>query len=118
MIPPPSSYVLQAIRGPVASRSWTISADRIFIGRDPEACQILLPRTTTSVSRIHASVRWSAVARGVLLCDEGSKNGTFIRGRGRIPEDVDELLTVGAELWFGNEQVAFVLVCEERNANG
>ncbi|WP_212754500.1 FHA domain-containing protein [Nakamurella aerolata] len=58
-------------------RTVELDTDQIRIGRDPE-CELVLPGDTT-VSRVHAMLRLDA--RGWVLSDWDSRNGTFVNGK-------------------------------------
>jgi predicted component of type VI protein secretion system len=68
--------------------------DRMTVGRMPD-CEVVVD--DPSVSKHHATLRWSAQHDAVTLEDEGSSNGTFING----------VATVGASAVTDGDDVAF-----------
>lgn len=103
------TFYLQAIEGPLAPRRWMIESEKSFIGRDPKVClQACFEPARTSVSKIHASVRRSDDGKNVILCDEGSKLGTFVEEIGRIASHIDFLLSGDdTEFWVGDDTLRF-----------
>ncbi len=82
-----------------SGRSFAISAGRMqLVGRDP-ACDACL-RSWRNVSRRHASVRCEDDA--VLIRDEGSTNGTYVRGR-RLETHSQETLCLGERFGIASE---------------
>ena len=67
--------LLVAQTGPLNTQRWPIRGE-ILVGREP-TCQIVIP--DRQVSRHHA--RFTPTARGILLEDLGSKNGTHLNGQ-------------------------------------
>lgn len=98
--------LLMVQEGPLADRQWPLDRDAMTLGRGEE-CDIVVPER--QVSRVH--LRITRDARGYLVEDLDSKNGTYINGRQIQPgtpvrlQDGDEiqvalcvrLLFVGAE---------------------
>lgn len=67
----------------------------------------------TSLSRIHASLRFDSKARCCLVQDLNSRNGVFINGI-RIPSSSETQLVVGDCIRFGHfDEFAFVLEEQE-----
>jgi pSer/pThr/pTyr-binding forkhead associated (FHA) protein len=76
----------------------TASGERIVIGRDPTAAQILLRADDERhVSGLHAEIRFSPDGR-VTVRDLGSRNGTWLNDRrlkGEAPIEVGDRLVLG-----------------------
>lgn len=59
-------------------------ADKVTIGRDPSACDVVFPADTIEVSRRHCSVSFNRQTGRVLLEDFSSANGTYFPSGTRI----------------------------------
>ena len=59
-----------------ASFSYHLEHADTLIGRDPEACTLVIPGSHTSVSRKHARI--IRTEKGVFITDTGSSHGTFL----------------------------------------
>ncbi|MCK6552483.1 FHA domain-containing protein [Myxococcota bacterium] len=73
------------------------SADRITLGRSPEADVVLIDET---ISRIHAELAWDRERERAMLTDHGGRNGTQVDGL-RLPEHGRTVLVPGAVVAFG-----------------
>jgi pSer/pThr/pTyr-binding forkhead associated (FHA) protein len=88
-----------------------LSEQPTYNGRDASVCDLCFPDGVTAVSRIHASVRWDARLGKCLLRDEGSMNGTFVRGEPRaITEGQDVPIDVGDAFYLGQSNLALRVV--------
>jgi pSer/pThr/pTyr-binding forkhead associated (FHA) protein len=98
--PDPSDVrVLVVTRGPGAGSRYRIEGPELRIGRHPEA-HVLLDDVT--VSRRHALV--TVVDEQVVLTDQASLNGTYVRG-----ERVDShVLADGDEIQIGRFHLVFL----------
>lgn len=95
-----------------------LTADETRIGRDPHDCQIVLPVDAASVSRLHVTVRLDRGTGTVLLRDEGSKNGTWIDGIGRLDAGEERQLAVGTRFRLGEASIAFELLTDTPASDG
>jgi hypothetical protein len=62
----------------VYTQIYWLDREEVLLGRDPNACAVLLPQYFGRVSRQHARIRFTV--DGVVLEDKESTNGTFIDG--------------------------------------
>ncbi len=92
-----------------SSRSIALGVEPVTIGRDP-ACTVVLD--DRKVSAIHLEL--VATARGVLLLDKASRNGTFVGGV-RL---VEAYLTDDARISVGDTTLVFEPANAERLALG
>lgn len=74
------------------------SADRITLGRSPDADVVVLDET---VSKLHAELAWDPEAERMVLTDQGARNGTTVEGtrlpsRGAVELGSGALLTLGS----------------------
>lgn len=99
--------ILQAVDGPLQGDRWVLAPETVYVGRDPHDCRVLLPRSAVHVSRLHASLTVTSDSSVCLLQDEGSKNGTFIEGIGRLEEGVVFSLETGRRFWIGHRDWSF-----------
>lgn len=109
--------VVQAVDGPLRGDRWVLSGEPLYLGRDPSDCGVLLPRTAVHVSRLHASLQLVPDSRTCLLRDEGSKNGTFVDGTGRLDEGMAFPLEDGQRFWLGHRDWTFVIHHGEDTGN-
>jgi len=95
----PRVFVLVAVSGPDAGKSFTIDVGRtgrVFLGKSP-ACTLQLEDQT--VSRRHAA--FDVVDGKLRLTDLGSTNGTFVNGVSALEVSLvgGETIQVGADLF-------------------
>ncbi len=110
MTSPAKQRYLVAVGGPLAAERWQVTADKIFLGRDASVCAVSLPASQTVVSKVHASVWWSSEQRCVLLCDEGSRHGTFVDADTRLTPNEPVSLALNGTFWIGDSNLRFSLV--------
>lgn len=85
-------------------RRYTLTQATTTIGRDP-SCHIVYSPNSSGVSRKHCSVLWN---NGVLmLMDNGSSNGTFLRGTGKLTPMTPVALKNGDVFFLGEKNNAF-----------
>lgn len=109
--PHPKSSVLYLYceGGVMDGKRYQIGTDNIIIGRDPSS-NIRYPADTAGISRRHCQVFWK---NGVLhIMDLGSTAGTFIRGKGKIADNIPIALNAGDTFYIGEKRNAFVLRME------
>jgi hypothetical protein len=73
------------------------TADRITLGRSPEADVVLIDET---ISRMHAVISWDGERERAMLHDLGGRNGTFV-DTVRLPPNGHAALVPGAVVAFG-----------------
>ncbi len=78
-----SNVMLAILSGPMKGYSVNI-ADKVTLGRDPEACNVVFPPDATSVSRRHCAISFNKNTGRVLLEDLNSSNGTYFPSGTRI----------------------------------
>lgn len=78
-----SSVMLTVLSGVMKGYSINI-ADKVTLGRDPEACNIVFPPDAAPVSRRHCAVSFNKNTGRVLLEDLNSSNGTYFPSGTRI----------------------------------
>lgn len=93
---------LKAISGPLSSAVFSLG-ERLTIGRDPAACNVVFPPNTKGVSRRHCTVENRA--DGVYLMDLGSSMGTFFNDNQRAP--VNQWVKLSGSFALGSSQILF-----------
>ena len=83
-----------------------LTAPLTLLGRDADACA--LPLTDASASRVHCALAYDARTNALLLCDNGSANGTFLMKR-RLEAGVWTELRVGSQVRCGTDARVFVV---------
>ncbi len=78
-----SSVMLAVLGGPLKGYSVNI-ADKVTLGRDPEACNVVFPPDAAPISRRHCAVSFNKNTGRVLLEDLNSSNGTYFPSGTRI----------------------------------
>lgn len=79
----PKSVSLSVLSGKLKGISIPVS-EKVVIGRDPSACDVVFPADTTEVSRRHCAVSFNRQTGRVLLEDFSSANGTYFPSGTRI----------------------------------
>ena len=79
------------------------------IGRDPEACLVVLPADTPRVSRQHCELKFRS--DGIYLMDIGSKFGTYWRSGERIP--ANQWVKVSEDFYAGLPSIMFSIGYED-----
>lgn len=93
---------IKAVAGPIASAIFPLQ-ERLVIGRDPAACNVLFPPGTRGVSRRHCTIEKRG--DGVYLMDLGSSAGTFVNGNQRAP--INQWIRLSGDFSLGSPQVMF-----------
>ena len=95
---PSEGRVLRCDKGALAGKSYPVKG-KITIGRDPSQCDVVLPKETPSVSRVHCVLVYNE--SGVTVRDENSTYGTYMDGK-RIAAGVDVPFHRGHRLGIGS----------------
>ena len=81
--PVPKSVSLSFPSGPLKGMSVPVP-DKVILGRDPAACNVIFPADTTAVSRRHCTITFNRQTGRVLLEDLESANGTYFPSGNRV----------------------------------
>ncbi len=103
---------LRALSGALHGQQFGLRGTEMALGRDRRECHIVFPADTTAVSRLHASIWWDSDAGVAIVRDEGSKNGTFVRGVGQLVAGVEYRLRTGTQFWLGHPEQMFVITTD------
>ena len=79
----PRSVSLTILGGKLKGMSIPVP-EKVLIGRDPEACNVIFPADETAVSRHHCTVTFNRQTGRVLLEDVSSANGTYFPSGTRV----------------------------------
>ncbi len=79
----PNSVALSVLNGKLKGTSIPVM-EKVIIGRDPVACDVVFPADTMEVSRRHCAVSFNRQTGRVLLEDFSSANGTYFPSGTRI----------------------------------
>ena len=106
----PRKYYVEIIKGVMEGRKYLITGQRTLIGR-AEAAVIRYPSDTRGVSRNHCELLQDV--NGLMVRDLGSSWGTYIEGKGKIPENQPVALAEGDVISLGSEDVALIIRIED-----
>lgn len=99
---------LEGISGYYSGTSLTLSKyDQLVIGRDKGSCNLLYPGDYKLISGIHLRIFFDIDKNAFILADQGSTNGTFIKGGKKLISNEQFTLENGTEFYLATEQNAF-----------
>lgn len=104
---------LQALSGALRGQRFDLLERALTLGRDRHECRVVFPAGTTAISRLHASIWWDAARAEAVVRDEGSKNGTFVRGVGQLEAGVEYRLSSGTQFWLGHPDEMFLVTTSD-----
>lgn len=94
---------LRCSRGPLGDVVYALpmpnGGTTLFVGRNPQSCQIVFPPASDLVSAVHACLAWDAVQRHLTLRDLSS-SGTWLNGE-RVAKGRTLALSAGDEVDLG-----------------
>ena len=93
--------------GPLAGLSFPVTERGVVIGRDSVSCQIVLPSSQASVSRVHCFVSYNSVSGMYILSDRNSSQGTYLSDGRRIPYSQPVALSSGDSFYLATPQNTF-----------
>jgi len=79
-----SRPVVIGVSGAFAGNEIRLGAETISIGRDPQQCQLVFPKETEGVGRLHCAVRFDETRKAFILTDKNSTNGTYMGNGERL----------------------------------
>lgn len=103
LAPPAPGARLYCSEGPLAGSVYSLpmpnGGTTVFVGRDPQTCQIVLPPYCDTLSAVHACFSWDAATRHLTVRDLSS-SGTWVNGervsKGRtLPLAGDDTVDLG-----------------------
>lgn len=80
----------------------------VILGRDPKYCNVIFDQFSTSVSRCHCSILYSADV-GKYYVTDYSKNGTFTSDGKRLVPNIPIMLDRGTIIYIGSKKDTFKL---------
>ena len=87
--------------------------DKVTLGRDPHAAQIVFPEDDTSVSRRHCQIAFDSSTAQFEVRDLGSRNGTFIAAGDNKPRrlvpNIAERVAPGQRILVGSPKNSLTL---------
>ena len=83
------------------------TGEKIFIGRDPSKCNIVVNSETKDVSRVHCSVKYASMEDCYKVIDQ-SANGTFVNGK-PLPKNQEVALPPDTIISLGSGDNKFKL---------
>lgn len=98
---------LVCVSGPLAGTSYAVSEKGVVIGRDSLSCQVVLPASQSSVSRVHCFVSYNKVSGMFILSDRNSSQGTYLADGRRIPYSQPIALSSGDSFYLASPQNTF-----------
>ena len=97
---------LYCTKGLFAGRYYPVT-ETLYIGRDPQRCQIVFPEYTGGISAMHCCVR--QLGSEILLTDMGSKYGTFLSGGSRLNANASVALIPGDCFYLADKGNEFMI---------
>ncbi len=101
--PPPAGVRLHCAAGPLAPSVFSLpmpnGGTTLFVGRDPQSCQLVFPPAIDQVSAVHACFVWDTQLHGLTLRDLSS-SGTWVNGQ-RIAKGRTLTLATGDQVDLG-----------------
>lgn len=86
------------------ARGKSASGEVVYIGRDPQLCQMVFPDGTPGVSRTHCMVHLASGSKYVELKDLNSSYGTFLPDGTRVTPNVAARLKSGDSFFVGSHE--------------
>ena len=96
---PSASSQLIGSRGQFAGQTFPINGV-LYIGRDPQRCQVVFPSDTRGISSMHCEIRQQGP--GVTLTDKGSTYGTFLTGGRKLNANETVSLRSGESFYLAD----------------
>ncbi|MDR1217971.1 MAG: PrsW family intramembrane metalloprotease [Oscillospiraceae bacterium] len=96
---------IRCVSGALAGQTFPLIGGALVLGRDPAVCNLLFPTATPGISRRHCTV--SMDPRGVLLTDDGSRQGTFLDGGKRLEANATVVLRAGQRFYLASAKAMF-----------
>jgi len=106
---PVSGWRIYGVSGPLAGNSFELTTAPIVIGRDPKACNLIIPSASGNLSRRHSIVRFDGDGVNILLEDCGSTNGTFLSDGRRLEPGMPHPLRSGERFYLATPDIMFEL---------
>jgi len=98
---------LVCMTGPLAGTSYAVTDKGLVIGRDNLSCQVVLPATQSSVSRVHCYVTYNRMSGMYILSDRNSSQGTYLADGRKIPYSQPVALSSGECFYLATPQNTF-----------
>ena len=110
-VPPPQQQIvcarLRCSAGPLAPSVFALpmpnGGTTLFVGRDAQSCQVVLPPQMDLVSAVHACFAWDAPSRALTVRDLSS-SGTWLNGQ-RVPKGRTLPLAAGDKVDLGGPDI-------------
>lgn len=109
--------VVRGLQGALAGQQVELNGLPVFIGRDPNACQLIASQNFDEISKRHCSLRFDQPTGSFWLEDFGSTNGTFVINGGhseRLGANQPRQLIGQEKFYVGDPQNLFEVRVEER----
>jgi S1-C subfamily serine protease len=109
-VPPPQPATQPLLRGIGAALGElrvNLDAEPIAIGRDPRACNLVVPAGLDRVSKRHCLISYDTGAKRFLLQDTGSTNGTFTDRGEQVTAGHVRVLAPGERFYLGSRECTF-----------
>ena len=86
------------------ARGKSASGEVVYIGRDPQLCQMVFPDGTPGISRTHCMLHLASGSKFVELKDLNSSYGTFLPDGTRVTPNVAVRLKSGDSFFVGSHE--------------
>lgn len=98
---------LVGINGPLAGRVYQIRDNGLIIGRDSISCQVVVPASQASVSRIHCYITYNPISGMFIINDRNSTHGTYLANGSRVYHTQPVALKSGDRFYLGTQGNTF-----------
>lgn len=87
------------VSGPIAGSS--ISGEVVYIGKDPQLCQLVFPENTSEVNRIHCMLHTDG--KKIELRDMRAETGTYLMDGTKLKPDESVEIKAGDSFYLGTK---------------
>lgn len=104
--------VLRGVAGKYAGQSFELSGNRLVIGRDPGACNIVFDKNTPGISGRHCQISYDQNGDCFWLVDLGSSYGTFLGSGKKLTAGQAEKISAGETFYLCDAANQFAVIKE------
>lgn len=98
---------LVCVNGPLAGMVYNVGSSGVIIGRDHVSCQIVIPSSYASVSRVHCYVTYNPASGMFVLNDRNSTHGTYLANGRRVIYSQPAALSRGDRFYLATPNITF-----------
>jgi len=99
--------VLLGVSGAFTGNDIRMGVETLSIGRDPQQCQLVFPKDSEGVGRLHCTVRFDETRKAFILTDINSTNGTFMGNGERMAAGSSSQIGDGGRFYLASQRNMF-----------